>query len=110
MVITLEHFTNVINNIKDSRRADEEFNKALRLIYTDNYIASVAGYLENILVDTLQIVFEDKGDWLGYWLWECDFGSSITKDSVHIDGVPYRLKTIEDLYYFLINQPRVWED
>ena len=46
---------------------------------------------------------DDKDDWIGYFLWELDFGRKWKKHSVEINGKSVKLKSASDLWKLLNN-------
>jgi len=54
---------------------------------------------EDKMIELLAVAVEDKTDYLGYWIYENDWGKGIKKNSVtDKDGKPIPLKTPEQLY------------
>lgn len=54
------------------------------------------------VVELLSKVFEDEGEWIGYWIWELDCGKKYKDGDVTFYGQNVPLKTIEDLWNVLI--------
>ena len=55
--------------------------------------------VEQAMVDILKAAVNDKSDYLGYWIWENNWGEGIKKNSVtDKKGKPIPLKTPEQLY------------
>lgn len=53
------------------------------------------------LVTLLATIFNDKPDWIGYYIYELDFGKKWKKEMVIIDKKDIKLKTHSDLYNLL---------
>lgn len=100
--MTLEQFTKYIEKIRLYYEVDKEVNSALNKLNDDFYNFS-SSYSVITIVELLNFIFEDESDWLGYWLWELDFGKKYNEGSVTLDGKNISLKTIEDLYNMLID-------
>ena len=55
------------------------------------------------VIDLLEFIFNDKNQWIKYWIFELDFGKNYEDgDAKDADGSNIPLKTVEDLYDFLV--------
>ena len=55
------------------------------------------------VIDLLEFIFNDKNQWISYWIFELDFGKDYEDGYVkdeHGEVIP--LKTTEDLYDLLV--------
>lgn len=70
--------------------------------------------LESVLVDVLSNMFGDQGEWLLWWLYECDFGKEDTSvewiDDKTGEKVVITIDTPESLYRFLVNNMKEREE
>ena len=57
---------------------------------------------DSLPIDILRDVFEDDEDWIGYWLYELEFGVKWRPGTVTIDDVDIPLGSVKDLYNFLV--------
>ena len=96
--ISLKEITKIINKIKRARELDNKYYDLMKEFNKDNYTISVAGYLEQTLIDLLKLVFDDKEDTLEYFIYECNFGESYEKGDWEFEEKNVKLYTIEDLY------------
>lgn len=96
-MISFEQFDRYINIL----RKDNDFiNRATDLLHTDFFFENYQSI--GLASDLLGIMMHDEDDWLGWWLWECDFGTRDITDSVIDDnGTPIPLRTTRELYDFL---------
>jgi hypothetical protein len=53
------------------------------------------------LLKVLSDSFDDECDWIGYWVYELDFGETYVDGMVTIDDVVVKMETVEDLYTVL---------
>lgn len=72
--------------------------------YFESWV-SPEGEYESKYLDLLKDVFDDKGDWISYWVYELDFGKKAEEDSIQSkEGKNIPIKTIKDLYILLTNE------
>lgn len=103
-MINKENFVKIINAIQEQREIDRKATEALDSIFID----VVGGFydnetlfsvIENYLVDT----FKDEGGWLGYFIYDLDFGKDWKDDCCsESDGTIIDISTVEKLYDFLV--------
>ena len=63
------------------------------------YIPEVFDLVMHIFAE----IFNDKDDWLGYFVYENDFLNDLGPEDVIVDDRPVELKNWGDVYEFLIN-------
>lgn len=99
-----EVFVKIINGIKAQREHDREISTKLKDIFidfdgwydTDKVIAQIE--------DALKEEFNDKNDWISYFIYDLDFGDSYSEgDVTEKDGTIIDISTVEKLYDFLVN-------
>ncbi len=66
------------------------------------------GYIHNktisLLSDIAKDLIDDKYDYIGYYLWELDFGKNYYEGVItEADGTPIALSTPEDLYNLIVD-------
>ena len=100
-MISKELFVKIINELKKLKDIYDEINNigrklAMFEIYNCEH--------EDLVFKLLQEIFKDKeNDWIGYYLYELDFGTKWCKGKVTDEnGNDIPLKTAEDLYDILI--------
>lgn len=110
MILSKEEFVDKINAIKKARelvnKVDELIKEAREFITNDETTgASLIISHEDDLVDTLQVMFEDKDtEWISWWIYECGFGDRhpiVYDDEENVIAV---LASPEALYDFLMEE------
>ncbi len=101
-MISKEFFVKVINELRDLSCIYDDINDIGRKlssfgIYCYEY--------EDLIVKILQEVFKDKkNDWLGYYIYELNFGKNWVEGKVtDREGNDIPLKTAENLYDILMD-------
>lgn len=100
----LKLFENLITALKEQLELDKKNSDLLGEVFTDSYLIM---YPNSIIIEAvisfLEDYFNDEGEWVSYFVYELDFGEKWYSDCVlDSDGKNIPLKTIEDLYNFLI--------
>ena len=97
MMISKKVFKKIITNIKLQYERVVQFNDALDKI-CDGFpvFDSKNLYLESLL-ELLNLIFKDKNDYIGWWLWE-----DVEKIVYYSNGDSVKLDSADDLYDFLI--------
>ena len=102
MVLTLEQFTDAINGIIDTNHKNEQFSASMEEFSGSWFISELGLPATDTLLRVLEIIFDDRGEWISYWIYELDYGTRDDLSATNADGTPIPLKTIEDLYTLLI--------
>jgi hypothetical protein len=55
------------------------------------------------LINLLTEVFDDESGWIGYWIYDLDFGTKWKEGAVTVEDIDVKMKTVEDLYKVLID-------
>ena len=96
-----ETFCEVMRNYKTMFEFTDEMNDLFNKYKMDGEI--YPPMCTEIVIDLLEYIFNDVGEWIQYWTFELGFGKEYedgyVKDS---DGGISPLKTAEDLYNLLI--------
>lgn len=83
------------------KKDEEALNKAFQKLNPDfNYISF--GRMETLIVDAIKEAMGDKDDWIGYFIYELDWGNKAKKDSVQVKGKNVPCKTLENLYDLIV--------
>ena len=90
-----------MNNIKKLFIDIRNVDKAMKKLDPD-FGGFYVSKLNNILFNTLKIIFEDKNDWIGYYVYELDWGKNWKKGTITEKGKDVKLKTTSDLYNILV--------
>ena len=101
-MISKENFVSVIDAIEQFLREEDrlyhETNGVLRLYENDAINDMVSSFFCFLLK-----LFNDENDWIGYYMYELDFGKGWTETSVvEEDGSVIYLRNAGELYDFLI--------
>lgn len=95
--MTKENFSELINAVKN--HSDYIYN--LYKDYGIDFVNSPVMEIENEITKYLKAQFDDKCDWIGYWMWELNFGENWKPGTVTENGNDIPLKTIDDLWNLL---------
>lgn len=98
-----EQFVKIIDEIKEYKRKLNNIQTVLEENCEDSVFWPPS--LEDTLIDTLSIIFDDGYDDIGYFIYELEFGKywepgTVTTD----DGKDIKMQTAEDLYDYLIEK------
>lgn len=105
-VFSKEKFVKVMTEYKKLNDLYNKIDKAAkRLIFFKIYPIEH----EELILEVLKEAFNDESDWIGYFIFELDFGKKWTKDSVSDNGKIVVLKTFKDLYDLLVGSPKYLE-
>ena len=97
-MISFEQFDRYINILRN----DNDFiNRATDLLHTDFFFENYQSI--GLAVELLSVMFDDlDADWIGYWVFELDFGERYKDGSVTDEnGTLIPLRTTRELYDFL---------
>ena len=95
--MTKENFSELINAVKN--HSDYIYN--LYKDYGIDFANSPVMEIENEITKYLKAQFDDKFDWISYWMWELNFGENWKPGTVTENGNDIPLKTIDDLWNLL---------
>lgn len=90
-------FVQIVNTIQNQSLTISDIYRQYRFDLSN----SVFGRNEAEICKALRKEFNDKDDWIGYWMWELDFGEKWMPGTVTKDGKDIPLKTIDDLWNIL---------
>lgn len=110
-MITKQEFVNIINRLRNyndlQNKIDELFENNIDNQEMDFMNAgSICIGHETIVVKLLENMFNDRGNWISWWLYEQDYGRSVRIDDVFNEeiGKFVDLTTPEKLYDYLIEE------
>ena len=96
--MTLEKFTEHMGFvIQYGEKRDKMYD------YLSDYVLDTMYEPLDHLITMIGDMFNDKSDWIGYWIYELDFGVGWKEGMVTINDVDVKMKTIEDLYIVLMD-------
>ena len=105
-MISKETFIKTIERLEDLSNRMDVADRAMRGLCEDFgsfYICDAF----NITTDVLSEIFNDKeNDWLGYFIWECDWLHKFKLGDIEIGGQSVVINNWGDVYDFLISEMR----
>lgn len=110
-MITKQEFVKIINRLRDYNDLQDKIQE----LFKDNIdnqemdfmnAGSISVGHETIVVKLLENMFNDRGNWISWWLYEQDYGRSVNIDDVFDEeiGKFVDLTTPEKLYDYLIKE------
>ena len=96
-----ESFCKVMDSYKSMWNFTDEMNELFDKYKCDGNIYPPV--CTETVIDLLEFIFNDKNQWISYWIFELDFGKDYEDGYVkdeHGEVIP--LKTTEDLYDLLV--------
>lgn len=93
----LAQFEGYINKLKESVDRIDTLSKAIR----SDVLYDITDPMFDMIVDILEICFNDKEKWIEYWVMELDFGNKYKDGMIKKGKTTIPLKTAKDLYDFL---------
>jgi len=103
-MITLKTFKNIIKAINKQNEKEHKFCDALEEMIDGNFVPQMSTDILTTLLECLKDVFDDKDDWISWWLYERDGNKSMK--AYNKDKTEIKLDTAEDLYKFLKQNKR----
>ena len=108
-MITQQQFVKIIAKLKAAddlqNGIDELMQKSEDNIKNDFMNASSLQIChEDTVIELLEDMFDDVGEWICYWVYELDYGKKYTKGCAGVDDKPIDISTSEKLYDFLISE------
>lgn len=99
-MISKDTFLKVIGHIQSQEDINDKFDDALALVCESRCLYGVKNQYKDALFLILREIFDDRSDYIGWWLFETDDYKVYEK----IEGkeIEYDLKHPEALYDFLI--------
>lgn len=104
--MTLKDFTRHLNRLIELKKAQDDVE---RVMYGSSLKDGFSGCLygcnpyQDLVVNILQSAMEDKNDWIGYWLYDLEYGNKYKPGMIKDKNKKnIKLKTVNDLYNLLI--------
>lgn len=96
-----ESFCRVMDNYKSMWNFTDDLNDLFRKYKSDGEV--YPPMCTETVIDLLEFIFNDKDQWINYWIFELDFGKNYEDGYVKDEhGEVIALKTAEDLYDLLV--------
>jgi len=110
-MITLEQFKKIIDTIREQDKIDSEINNALQKICGSWVMFNTDNKVYPLVPMLLKEIFNDKGDWISYWMWDCSFGEKYGEKKGQLaatekNGKYIDIKTVEKLYRYLVKESK----
>ena len=100
-MIAFELFDKIISAIKEQDETDEKVSQAMELL-CDSWVMMNSKNRKYIALSKLLTeVMQDKGDWIGWWLYEDVKKEAFLKNKKVVD-----LSTTKQLYDFLVKNSK----
>jgi hypothetical protein len=99
-MISYEKFSNYLAKLQKDY---EYMDKVTDILNTDMFYDNLGNSID-VAVDLLRTVMHDTGDWIGYWIYELDFGRKYKSgDVIDVNGVSVPFCSARELYDYLCN-------
>ena len=100
-IMSKKSFCQVMDDYKTMFNFTDEMNELFDKYKCDGYI--YPPICTETVANLLEFIFNDKNQWISYWIFELDFGERYEDGDVQDkDGNNISLKTSEDLYNLLV--------
>lgn len=100
-IMNKESFCKVMDDYKSMFNFTDEMNELFDKYKMDGNI--YPPMCTETVIDLLEFIFNDKNQWIKYWIWELGFGADYEDGDVKDpDGSIIPLKTMENLYDLLV--------
>lgn len=104
MILSKDDFAKLMANLKRIRDRDMEIS----MFFWNNMACNPETPYDDLFSEYLRLlkmIFNDTTDWIGYYIYELDFGEAYYDGAVtNPDGSTIKLETYEDLYELLTNK------
>ena len=105
-MITKKQFVGHMDKLQELSKIEEEINRSVKKLAPDFNMICFGEYT-SLITKILHDVFEDQDDWIGYYIFERNFGKDAKLgDVTDKKGKPIPFKTHEDLYNMLIRNQK----
>lgn len=98
--MTFEKFAEFIDRYKFNRDKFDKWAASTEDYFEDCMMGFIPD--DDLPLDILREIFKDDDDWIRYWVYDLEFGSRWVKGMITVDGVEISLRTVRDLYNFLV--------
>lgn len=108
MIISKSEFVSIMNELQAATQLQDDINVLMKKAKDNirNDFMNAAGLMishEDIVIELLEKIFDDVGDWISWWIYETNYGRR--EDMIEVcdgkDGSITKIRTSEDLYDFL---------
>lgn len=107
-VLSFENFKKYLDSIKNLWDFEDEMNTVIRTHGGDDCSIWPSGWTD--ILSLLEFIFNDKEEWISYWIYELDWGKEYEDDMIKDEnGLSVKLQTEKDLYHLLLQNMGVTE-
>ncbi len=108
-MITKQEFVDIINRLRNYN----DLQNKIQDLFKDNIenremdfmnAGSICIGHETVVVKLLENMFNDRGNLIGWWIYEQDYGRTYAIGDLEVNGVGIDLTTPEKLYDYLISE------
>lgn len=110
-MITKKQFIKYMNEFQHLEIIEDEITKAFRKLSSDFNQIHFGRYID-LISSILKDTFNDKNDWISYWIYDLEFGKKYEPNSVTMNKKPIKMKTAGDLYDVLMENLKrgiIWQ-
>lgn len=100
-ILSKKQFVSYIDQLEELSNIESNINEAFKELSPDFNMLCFGKYT-SIVTGVLHDVFKDKSDWIGYFIYEKNFGHDSKLGDVVENGKKIPLNTPDDLYDMLI--------
>ena len=99
-ILSRNEFRKAINSYKNMWNFYDDINHVFQKYHRDDSV--LPSYELDTIISLLQFIFDDKDQWISYWICELEFGSQYKDGMIQDeDGNNIQLETIDYLYDLL---------
>lgn len=100
-VLSFESFKSYLDSIRNLWSFEDEMNTVIRTHGGDDCSIWPSGWTD--ILSLLEFIFNDKEEWISYWIYELDWGKEYEDGSIlNKNGSVIKLETEKELYDFLL--------
>lgn len=100
-VMSRDTFTEYMKAIKEDNEFNDKLNDLFNEYKLDGSFVSCGKCFDKLII-LLGDLFHDHSDWIGYFIFELDFGKKYKKGTVVYNEKDVPLATVDDLYDILV--------
>lgn len=109
-MISKEKFVGIMNKLQEAQQLVDDIDKVINSTKYHSFFVDFADantlfiLHDDIVIDLLVDMFNDKNEWISWWIYETNFGKDIEMATVtnEKENKKWLLNTPEALYDFLI--------
>lgn len=114
-MISKEKFVEIINRLKDYNDLQDKIQNLFRDNIDNQEMdfmnaGSICVGHESVVVELLKDMFDDKYDYISYYLYECNYGRKTENKIFDNDNKPIDISTPTKFYDFLIENMEMEEN